>query len=613
MEYQVQQKSIEASRALRAEVQQRNKAYEAVYKDKAINPFFQKSYKSDFVTTTGLNGSFLHAQECFIEAAWPTADNFSVPCDAPLRHSPLLDLGVLKLRRSEQAFSISPLGDFLKDRTRSEKKLLCPGRQKFVQNVPTTSLHSFSEFFTGIQAARVLMSGELLGEFVNRLYPNVSSDSPLFRVRSHLLSNEPYPDDGSQWVDKYAPRRASEVLGNREHLPTIQKWLDEWKVDLSSSNLSAMTSKPKPVKKPKWRKSKKPSYGSDLDDFISDDSGDKSSYDDEVVMSRKHLLLAGPTASCKTSTVYALAREMGYEVFEVGPNMRRTGKDLLGALGEMAVSHLVGASWAGLGESEVPATLKETEISLKVMSEVSMQGSVGNDSPEKRKKPKKSKKMRIDDSDEDFEGTPRREPKPIKKRKTRLSDDSDHSQTKQTSTAINTTLNSTTPEDAEKKPSKKLRKQSFNIDMVWNLPEVKFENDGSVKRNGMDSPRIVASPTIKKLTLKLTPPRPSAHDRAPEQVNASMPIFSTSAKPKQSLIFLEEVDVLYEQDKGFWASVLALMQKTRRPIVMTSAGTSHCSHLLMWIIASVIVTHSTVRLCLQHLQQNPSARVRHGR
>lgn len=48
----------------------------------------------------------------------------------------------------------------------------------------------------------------------------------------------------------------------------------------------------------------------------------------------------------------------------------------------------------------------------------------------------------------------------------------------------------------------------------------------------------------------------------------------STTKPRQSLILFEEVDVLYDDDKGFWPAVIELVADSRRPMILTCNGTS---------------------------------------
>lgn len=47
-----------------------------------------------------------------------------------------------------------------------------------------------------------------------------------------------------------------------------------------------------------------------------------------------------------------------------------------------------------------------------------------------------------------------------------------------------------------------------------------------------------------------------------------------SGKPRQSIILIEEVDLLFDDDKGFWPAVIELVAESRRPVVLTCNGKS---------------------------------------
>ena len=64
------------------------------------------------------------------------------------------------------------------------------------------------------------------------------------------------------------------------------------------------------------------------------------------------VLLAGPAGSGKTSSVYALAEELSFNVLEVNASSKRNGKSILSQLHEATQSHTVNS-----GASNGAATL----------------------------------------------------------------------------------------------------------------------------------------------------------------------------------------------------------------------------------------------------------------
>ena len=58
--------------------------------------------------------------------------------------------------------------------------------------------------------------------------------------------------------------------------------------------------------------------------------------------------------------------------------------------------------------------------------------------------------------------------------------------------------------------------------------------------------------------------KPAKKDGKPSQLGKQ-----PTKKQKQSLVLLEEVDVLFDEDKHFWSTVISLLLESRRPVVLT--------------------------------------------
>ena len=79
------------------------------------------------------------------------------------------------------------------------------------------------------------------------------------------------------------------------------------------------------------------------------------------------IVLTGPSGSGKTASVYACAAELGYEVFELYPGMgKRSGKELLAAVGDLGRNHMVSSGGVGGGatfkKASSAATISATTV-----------------------------------------------------------------------------------------------------------------------------------------------------------------------------------------------------------------------------------------------------------
>ncbi|UNI17190.1 hypothetical protein JDV02_003563 [Purpureocillium takamizusanense] len=289
-------------------------------------------------------------------------------------------------------------------------------------------------------------------------------------LETHLSAFDKSTCENVAWTQKYAPAAADEVLQSGKETGLLKQWLVAMKVQAveSGGDMNGDKSKTKADMAPKKKRRKNKLEGfvvdsgdeeSDLDDLTECDedesfvgpalhrrsivrSGDVSNKDPAKL--KNTIVISGPNGCGKTAAVYAVAKELDFEIFEINSSSRRSGKDILERVGDMTRNHLVQQHKAQ------PAMLGE--------------GSEGS-----KDKPESGKQGMM---------TSFFKPKPA----------------------------ATSKQHAKKQSKEKVEE--------------------------------------------------SAKSAVPKA-------------QKQSLVLLEEADVLYEEDKQFWATLLGLMSQSKRPFIIT--------------------------------------------
>jgi sorting nexin-8 len=266
------------------------------------------------------------------------------------------------------------------------------------------------------------------------------------RVRSLLPTSTTAFDqgkagNGNAWTVQYAPYSANDILQPTASL--LRDWMRSLKTSVTQKTPPSLGGKTAQASKRVSRKTKRRKISNELEGFIA--SSDDESEGDHGSNVKNAVLICGPPGCGKTASVFAVAKELDFEVFEVHPGMRRSAKDIFDKVGDMTQNHLV-------------------------------QG-VGNE---------------------------------------------------------------TTPEIG---PS--------TIDLDSTNEEIASGKQGTMRKF-----------FSKTQTGRQRKSRPEISGKEVENAKALQ-------TQKQSVILLEEVDVLFDEDKGFWTGVISLMSQSKRPIVLT--------------------------------------------
>lgn len=291
-------------------------------------------------------------------------------------------------------------------------------------------------------------------------------------LATSLSAFDRYQCESMSWAQKYAPKAAVEVLQHGKEVFLLRDWLQALKVQaVDTGDLKSKPVKGGPPKK-KRKKNKTDDFIVDSDeeanemDEVSDPeeedwspdrrggkrtvirAGDAHAKDSKGALRLTNtVVISGPHGCGKTAAVYAIAKELDFEVFEINPGSRRSGKDVLDKIGDMTRNHLVQHQQT---EAAAESAINDDEVAEDIKS------------------------------------------------------------------------------------GKQATMASF------------FKPKQTPKQ----------PPKIKK---------PAPKDNAEKaEVKKSAP-----KNQKQSLILLDEIDVLYEEDKNFWSTVIGLIAQSKRPFVLT--------------------------------------------
>ncbi|KAF2762641.1 hypothetical protein EJ05DRAFT_506343 [Pseudovirgaria hyperparasitica] len=294
--------------------------------------------------------------------------------------------------------------------------------------------------------------------------------------------------DTQAWTHKYAPKKASDVLQSTQSMAILRTWLTSLKVQ-SVGGVAKDLSEKALGKGKRQKPAKKRKKTNELDDFIVD--SDSASDLDELtdpenvsdgpfkrrngpkslirigdsnskgsVRKLKNLILISGSHGCgKTAAVYAIAKELNFDVFEINAGSKRSGKDITERVGDMTENHLVS------NRQDDPLTVNLVDSDTERAAEA-------------------------------------------------------------------------------------------------------FQKDIASGRQGMMTSFFQKQAGGKKAQpeAKVVKESQSKSARVASQLETTI---RQRKSQQQSLILLEEVDVLFEEDKGFWSTVIDLAMQSKRPMILT--------------------------------------------
>ncbi|KAJ4356797.1 uncharacterized protein N0V89_004834 [Didymosphaeria variabile] len=310
----------------------------------------------------GERGNRPPKQGGLIEAPWPAKDMVHVrqlDINMPLEPTPLLEKPSLRARKwKSRVLAVS-----------SDEDLIARFATQLRPSIHKKNNVTHSDFapLEDVRLpTRLLTTGTDIQERLRAKVASLSSSygkttgvhpaiAALFAgIQEDLTAFDLGKCESLSWVQKYAPKYASHVLQPGKEPAALKDWLQ----NLTVLAVSGKHSGEKAVGKPPKKKRK-----TIQDDFIVDSDEEEeeemielppldSDMHDSVfsptslrrarwTRNKNVVLISGPHGCGKSAMVHAVAKDLGFEIFEINSGSRRSGKDIQDKVGDMTANHLV--------------------------------------------------------------------------------------------------------------------------------------------------------------------------------------------------------------------------------------------------------------------------------
>lgn len=361
------------------------------------------------------------------------------------------------------------------------------------------------------------------------------------------------------WTDKYQPPDSKHVIGNRDPVLSLRSWLARWKIRTDKGQRN------KTIKPGKSTRTKVGgNFDSDDDEFVVSSAvteiSDSEDEDDGTLCNT--ILLTGPAGTGKSAAVQACAGELGFGVLELNAADGRSGRQIMSMLHEATQSHqvkgnkhqdseAVGNPAAASSESPAERERGSKACGLPRSASSAVAKLFGNVSDKKKQDKKKGKSGNRDTSDGNKQTQDKSVGKKSKEMPTKETEKASGKRKKQKPPPVPKSLIYTTPTDDE---------TPTNIAKV-----IGCDVKDLVAQNKSRYPGLSAKARL-KLGTTLVYGNESEYDLGAAAKNLTGAVSLTEA----SLILIEDIDLVFDGDRGFWPAINQLMLITKKPIILTS-------------------------------------------